>query len=659
MADARSENTVDRPSFLAGLGRRWRWIAAGTLAGLLACAVFLIAVPPRYAGVATALLDPPPGVDSGGGAAPVDGADAGALILSTDIAGAAIARLSLDANPEFRGEAASDAGVVDAFLSRLTIARSQRSRTVAITFVSRDPELAARGANTVAELAMQSVNEARARAARAQQARLAEKIADAEGRAAEADAKVEAFRAQSASQPEGGPAAGADMSADLNAKLSGARAAEAAASGKADMLRRLERDGRLADAPASVADDALRRLLDQRAALRAEIAEASKTLLPLHPRMKDLASQLAGLDAAVRDSADRTARADEAEARQAGAEADRLEATLAERAKAAAAPAAAASLQSLEAKAKAAHDDLASYQQMAREARAAAEADGARILARAEPPKAPIFPKAGPTLLAGGSAGLILSALAAAGAALVVRGRKSSLPSAPVEPETLKVAPPPTVAELDSAQAPAPPLRAAPPPGALDAAAGLVETLRRMKAKDNLVVLVAGDRTGQALAIALEAARSFAAERDAVFVDLGETQDWLADILYREAPDEPAVVGLSDLIAGRAGYGAVIQRDLSSSLDVVLPGASGGGGRVEEALTAFAAAYPAVVLHASNWRVAWARAAAAFADLVVIVAPAARVEAAREAAEAALGDACPTFLPFAVRAAARTAEPVG
>ena len=651
MADARSENTVDRPSFLAGLGRRWRWIAAGTLAGLLASAVFLIAVPPRYAGVATALLDPPPGVDSGGGAAPVDGADAGALILSTDIAGAAIARLSLDANPEFRGEAASDAGVVDAFLSRLTIARSQRSRTVAITFVSRDPELAARGANTVAELAMQSVNEARARAARAQQARLAEKIADAEGRAADADAKVEAFRAQSASQPEGGPAAGADMSADLNAKLSGARAAEAAASGKADMLRRLERDGRLADAPASVADDALRRLLDQRAALRGEIAEASKTLLPLHPRMKDLASQLAGLDAAVRDSADRTARADEAEARQAGAEADRLEATLAERAKAAAAPAAAASLQSLEAKAKAAHD--------AREARAAAEADGARILARAEPPKAPIFPKAGPTLLAGGSAGLILSALAAAGAALVVRGRKSSLPSAPVEPETLKVAPPPTVAELDSAQAPAPPLRAAPPPGALDAAAGLVETLRRMKAKDNLVVLVAGDRTGQALAIALEAARSFAAERDAVFVDLGETQDWLADILYREAPDEPAVVGLSDLIAGRAGYGAVIQRDLSSSLDVVLPGASGGGGRVEEALTAFAAAYPAVVLHASNWRVAWARAAAAFADLVVIVAPAARVEAAREAAEAALGDACPTFLPFAVRAAARTAEPVG
>ena len=386
--------------------------------------------------------------------------------------------------------------------------------------------------------------------------------------------------------------------------------------------------------------------------------------------MKDLAAQLAGVDGEIRDAADKAARASEGEARRAGAEADALAARLDDETKAAAAASAAASaadgpLRALEAEAQTARDELQAYQQMAREdeaLRASESGDGdARVLVRAEPPRAPVFPRVWPTF-SGRPRGLgpvgarrrrerrsppVDGARSRPGARRARDGGRGpgGAPTA-AEPELQALA--------DVAASPA-----AAPAGALDSAAGLVAALRRLRPNGGLVVLVAGDRTGQALAIALETARKLAADRAAVFVDLGETQDWLADILYREEPDAPAMPGLAELIAGRAGFAEVIRRDLSSRLDVVLPGAGGAGANIDDALTAFAAAYAAVVLHASDWRGDWARAAAAFADAVVVVAPAARAGAALEAAEAALGDACPTVLAYAVRAVRKAPEPVG
>ena len=331
----------------AAFGRRWRWIAGATLAALIGSAVFVIAVPPRYAGLAKALLDEPQaafaGFDrvTGGGPAPADLAAPAieALSIATpDLARAALSRLGLAG-----GAGAPDSGAVEAFLSRLTIAPSPGSRAVAITFVARDPGLAARGANTVADLVVQSRNEARAQAARAVETWLAQKIADWKGRVADAEAKVEAIRAQSgpprAAKRRRQPAIRWPTSMRSFPKRA---PPQAAATARAELLRRLEREAQVPDAGSAIADPALRRLSDQRAALKAEIADASRTLLPLHPRMKDLAAQLAGVDGEIRDAADKAARASEGEARRAGAEADALAAKLDDETKAAAAASAAA-----------------------------------------------------------------------------------------------------------------------------------------------------------------------------------------------------------------------------------------------------------------------------------------------------------------------------
>ncbi len=318
-------------------------------------------------------------------------------------------------------------------------------------------------------------------------------------------------------------------------------------------------------------------------------------------------------------------------------------------------------MRALEAEAQAARDELQAYQRMAREEearRASQSGDGdARVLERAEPPSAPLFPKVWPTVLGSTAAAFVLSALAAAGTAFAARRRPGPPAEGLAGPERVDEATPALAASQPQLQALAD--VAASPSAALDSAASLVAALRRVRPNGGLVVLVAGHRSGQALAIALETARKLAADRAAVLVDLGETQDWLADILYREEPDAPAMPGLAELIAGRAGFAEVIRRDLSSRLDVVLPGQGETAASIGDALTAFTTAYAAVVLHASDWRAGWARAAAAFADAVVVVAPATRAGAALDAAEAALGDACPTVLTYAVRAARKLPEPVG
>ena len=101
------------------------------------------------------------------------------------------------------------------------------------------------------------------------------KIKDDAARLAEAEAKVDAERRAAPPPPAAADGQGA-ATTDLETRLAAARAAEATAAGKAADLRRLAQEGRLADAPPALADDALRRLLDRRAAVRAEIADASR-----------------------------------------------------------------------------------------------------------------------------------------------------------------------------------------------------------------------------------------------------------------------------------------------------------------------------------------------------------------------------------------------
>ena len=87
--------------------------------------------------------------------------------------------------------------IVDTFLSRLTAFPVAKTRVLQIEFVSQDPELAARGANVVAQLFLEGQEDAKKNAAKAASAWLASKIDELRTKVADADAKVENYRAQS------------------------------------------------------------------------------------------------------------------------------------------------------------------------------------------------------------------------------------------------------------------------------------------------------------------------------------------------------------------------------------------------------------------------------------------------------------------------------
>jgi polysaccharide biosynthesis transport protein len=180
------------------------------------------------------------------------------------------------------------------------------------------------------------------------------------------------------------------------------------------------------------------------------------------------------------------------------------------------------------------------------------------------------------------------------------------------------------------------------------AARALTERLTRsLTPGERLAALIAGNASGRALTTALETARRLSTTAPTLLVDLGQTQDWFTDILQREEADSPQVLGLSDLIDGKASFGEIIRRDLSSGLDVIPAGGDTAGEPLEDVFAALTSAYGRVVFHASDWRSRPARLAAQFADAVVLVAPAVVLRRiAEEARDELQGSA--RLLPFAV-----------
>src|SRR5262249_10151435 len=163
-----------------------------------------------------------------------------------------------------------------------------------------------------------------------------------------------------------------------------------------------------------VTSELIRRLAEQGATLRAQLAEQSSTLLGNHPRIKELKAQIADLDNQTRREAEKLVRSFENDARIAGARLDSLSASLDQLKQQ---PSASGEqdvvLRGLEREAKAQRDLLESYLAKYREANArdslsTAPAE-ARIISTAAVSNTPAFPKKMPIVLIATLATLLIS----------------------------------------------------------------------------------------------------------------------------------------------------------------------------------------------------------------------------------------------------------
>jgi succinoglycan biosynthesis transport protein ExoP len=326
---------LDLAALMRALGRAQRWLLPLVL--VVAASVFfgLQFVPEKFTGEAKVLIESSDALDPGVSRGPeniralLDGEGITSqvqLLNSVDLARRVAQRLDLVSVPEFK--ASGSAGVLQQALALLGLAsdpsrvspeervlkhyfrnldvyRLEGSRVIAVEYVSQNPELAAQVANTVVDeyiqmqsLAKRQSQEVAAGALQPQIARLSQEVQVARK-------AVEDFRARA------DLLTGTDnrtlnqmQLTEISTEQSAAQAAAAEADAKARQLRQLLASGGSLESASEVLNSSLiQRLRERQVELQSRIAELSTTLLPGHPQLKALSSQLADYDQQLRGEA--------------------------------------------------------------------------------------------------------------------------------------------------------------------------------------------------------------------------------------------------------------------------------------------------------------------------------------------------------------------
>jgi succinoglycan biosynthesis transport protein ExoP len=455
--DDRSEGgEIDVRALGRGVWRRKLWIVVPTVLAALAALVFVQLSSPMYRSGALVLIE------NREGAAPRSGAERDQalpdeqavasqvqLIQSRDLVRRVVKSLDLANDPEFGerkpgllsrllgavglgGQAQTqpfNERVVDRVARNLSVYPVSGSRVVGVEFVSTNADSAARVVNGFVDAYLDIQRDAKRETNRQASQYLADEIASLRGRVGDAEERVEAFRAKAGLLVgTNNTTVAAQQLGDTSNQLSTSRTQQAESQAKADMIRSVLRQGRPAEALDIANSELVRQLSQRRSELAAQIASESRTLLPQHPRMRELTAQLAGLDQQVRSEAEKLARAFENEAKTAGARVAALSKQLdGLKSTAATANGQEVQLRALEREARSQRDLMEQLLTRYREASARENPEAlladARVISRGAAATEPYFPKKGPTI-ALAALGAFMLALFSVAAAEIFGGQR-------------------------------------------------------------------------------------------------------------------------------------------------------------------------------------------------------------------------------------------
>jgi uncharacterized protein involved in exopolysaccharide biosynthesis len=575
------------------LVRKKRAIVIPTLLAFVLSLAIVNLITPRYKSEARILIDGRESVflrpngernDDRGSLDPEAVASQVQLVLSRDLAREVIEKNKLTENPEFdpvlRGVSpirsllalfgigrdplrmTPEERVLDAYYNRLTAYAVDKSRVIAIEFQSRDPELAARVANSIAAGYLALQLSARQGQARAAGQWLSGEIDSLRKKVAEAESRVEDFRSKSSLFiGTNNTSLSNQQLGEINTQLNNARALKSDAESKARLIRDMLQSGKPIEASEVLNSELIRRLSEQRVTLRAQLAEQSATLLGQHPRIKELRAQLGDLDRQLREEAGKISRSLENDARIASGRVESLSNSLDQLKKqATSSNGDDVKLRALEREARAQRDLLESYlakygEATTRENIDAAPSDG-RVISRAIVSNTPAYPKKLPIVLIATLATLMLTAgTVATGELLRITAPRPQVAFEPVPQQT-----------------------AAPEPRDIRSATDadligidrVAEDLRNAGEAARKITILGTGENETIMSSALALARLLTHDAKVVMVDLSPPSSVLAT-----ASVDPAAPGLAELMLGEASFGEVISRDGQSPLHLVVAGRSG------------------------------------------------------------------------------------
>ncbi|HEU5018150.1 MAG TPA: exopolysaccharide transport family protein [Pseudolabrys sp.] len=626
---------------LRGLGRllwqRKLIILGVTLACAAVAFVVVNTMTPRYRSEARILLDARPNVflraraDQNIDSTVIDPETVTSqvqVLLSRDLAREVIQKEKLDQNPEFDpalggrsplrtlltlvglGRSPSkmtrDERTLEAYYDRLNVQAVDKSRVIVIDFTSANPQLASDVANTIAQTYLRMQQLEKQRQTRAASEWLAGEIEKLRKKVAAAESKVEDYRsASNLYLGSNNTPLPTQQLTDLNAQIAAARAQKADLEARARQLRAQLKSGGTIQSADIANSDTMRRLIEQRIALRSQLAEQSTTLLGRHPRIQELKAQIAETDRLIAAEGERLARQLENDAKVAGSRIQTLTASLDQvKEMASQNNEQDVKLRALQRDAKTERDLLESYLGKYREATArdsinAAPPD-ARIISRATASIAPAYPKKLPTVLIAAFAGFALSVGFTVTGALLgsspnsyparyaaavypVSGRATAAAPSVVSPSLAPaggLGPRPQFAATPGlvprpGSAPDTPLEpdgghALHPVGQIDE---IAQKLRQMDDGGRRVAVIGTGRNVGTTFAAITLARAFASDSTVVLVDLAFSAPNLAVI-----STEPDAPGVAELVRGTASFGDAITSDQFSDVHLVATGAVDGDG---------------------------------------------------------------------------------
>ena len=331
----------------------------------------------------------------------------------------------------------------DAFAEHLSVFPLAKSSVIAIEYTSGDTALAAKAANKLADIYIEWQRQAKLEQTRDATAWLRVQIEALRKRVAESEEAAEKFRAEKGLYAGGNNVTlNAQQLSELNSQVILAKAQKSEAEARARLIKQMLEDNGDVDAtPEVLKSELITRLIEQRAQVQRQLAELSATLMPSHPRIKQLNSELADSREQIRLEAIKIVQGLENEAQVASARESSLRSSLNDvKTQASGLGDSEIKLRALEREAKANRDLLESY--LARYQDASARGDmgavpaQATIVSRAHATLLPSFPKRGPmTLLVMAAAALssvayVMARELMAGTAQAMRGTERA-PAAP------------------------------------------------------------------------------------------------------------------------------------------------------------------------------------------------------------------------------------
>ena len=256
------------------------------------------------------------------------------VLNSDDLAAQVIRKLDLENHSEFRGSSgkgilslatsllkspeddspiagAPDTGlsvspkVLKQFKKQLLVYAAEKSRVIIVEFWSTDKRLARDVPNTLADLYLETTRNATLETDSSATEWLGPEIEKLREKVRDAEAKAAEFRAQSdILLGNNNSLLATQQLSEVSSELSRVRAERTGAEARIDTIRAaLANGGSLDVIPEVISSPLVQRLRERQVTTQAQISELSTTLLPNHPRIKALRSQMPEIENQIRKAA--------------------------------------------------------------------------------------------------------------------------------------------------------------------------------------------------------------------------------------------------------------------------------------------------------------------------------------------------------------------